>query len=111
MLRTDVAVAELARLVDRKLDHLLGARRQGDLAWRRRLFAAADHDLDRGARLGEIDPQRIKYPRSYPFAFADESQQEMLDAYVVMVETDRLVLRQGEDALRAVIEAVEGSHV
>ena len=35
----------------------------------------------------------------------------MLDADVVVVETDRLVLREGEDAFRAVIEAIERSHV
>src|SRR5213593_2614714 len=46
MLRTDVAVSELPRLVDRELDHLLGPGRKRDLAWRGRRVAAADDELD-----------------------------------------------------------------
>ena len=35
----------------------------------------------------------------------------MLHADVVVVEADRLVLREREDALGAVVEPVEGPHV
>jgi hypothetical protein len=35
----------------------------------------------------------------------------MLRSYVVMVETDRLVLGKREDSLGAIVEAVERSHL
>ena len=34
----------------------------------------------------------------------------MLDTDVVVVESDRLVLREGENALGAVVETIEGAH-
>ena len=46
VLGANVAVAQLARLVHRELDHLFGAWRQRDLAGRDCCVAAADDELD-----------------------------------------------------------------
>ena len=48
MFGADVVVIETPRLVDRQLDHLLGARRKPDFA-RRGALAPADDELDCGA--------------------------------------------------------------
>ena len=50
VLGANVAVAQLARLVDRELDHPFGAWRQRDLAGRGGCVAAADDELDRRSR-------------------------------------------------------------
>jgi hypothetical protein len=44
------------------------------------------------------------------FALADEPKEQVLRSDVVVVETDGLVLGKREHPLRAVIEAIEGSH-
>src|SRR5438067_13091433 len=110
VLGANVTVAQLARLVDRELDNSLRPRREGDLAGRCRRIAATDDELDSGARLRELDAERTQDPGGHTVSLADEPEEEMFDPYVVVVETDRLVLREGEHALRAVVEAVEGSH-
>src|SRR4029077_4094618 len=72
VLGADVAVAELPGLVDRELDDLLGARRQSDLARRGRRIAATDDELDRGAHLGKLDPERVQDARGDTLAFAHQ---------------------------------------
>ncbi len=54
VLGADVAVAELAGLVDGQLDDLLGARRKGDLARGGGRVAAADDEFHGGADFGEL---------------------------------------------------------
>jgi hypothetical protein len=49
----------------------------------------------------------MEHSRGGTFPFADEAEHEMLDADVVVVEADRLVLGQRENALGAVVEAIE----
>ncbi len=110
VLRADMAVAELARLVDRQLDHLLGTRGQRDLAGRRRGVTASHQELHRRPSLGEIDAERVERPGGDALAFADQPEQEVLDPDVVVVEANCLVLGEGEHALGAVVEAIEGSH-
>jgi len=111
VLGADVAVAELSRFVDCELDDLLRARRQRDLARGRRRIAPADDELDGGADLRELDPERVKDASGHSLALAHEAQQEVLRPYVVVVETDGLVLGKREDALSAVVEAVKRSHL
>ena len=50
VLGANVAVAQLARLVDGELDHSFGSWRQRDLAGRGGCVAAADDELDRRSR-------------------------------------------------------------
>src|SRR5690349_7493202 len=101
-----MAVPELSRLVDGELDDLLGARRERDLARRGGRVAAADDELDRRADLGKLDTERVEDASRHALALADETQQEVLRSYVVVVETDRLVLGEREYALGAVVKAV-----
>src|SRR5207247_7917616 len=92
VLRADVTMAELACLVDRDLDDLLRARVERDLARRGRASPTADQALDGRAGLRQVDAERVEGPRGHAFTLTDQAEQEMLDAYVVVVETGRLVL-------------------
>ena len=111
VLGADVAVAQLAGFVDRELDDLLGAWRKRDLAGRRRGVAAADDELDGRADLGELDAERVQNARRDAFALADEPEEEVLRSDVVVVETDGLVLGKCQHSLRAVVEAIERTHL
>ena len=82
-------VAEAARLVDRELDDPLRARRQADLA-DHRAIAAADDELDGGPDLGELDVHVLEDASGDALALADEAEQEVLGADVVVVEPLRL---------------------
>ncbi len=111
VLGADVAMAELPSLIDRELDHLLGAWRERDLARGGRRIAAADDELDCGAHLGELDTEGVEDARGDTLAFAHQTEEEVLRSYVVVVETDGLVLGKREDSLCAVVKAVERSHL
>src|SRR5438132_7193860 len=100
-------MTELPRLIDGELDDLLRARRKGDLAGRRRGVAPADDELDGLAHLGELDAQRIQDVRGHTFALAHQSEKKVLGADVVVIEADRLVLREREHPLWAGVEATE----
>ena len=109
VLRADVVVAEPTRLVDRQLDHALGARRQAHLADDRPI-APADDELDRGPHLGELDVHVLEHARGDTLALAHEAEQQVLRADVVVVEPLRLVLSQRQDLARAIRELVEAIH-
>ena len=109
VLRADVVVAEAARLVDGQLDDALGARGQADLADDRPI-AAADDELDRGPDLGQLDVHVLEDARGDTLALADEAEEQMLRADVVVVEPLRLVLRKCQDLARAIRELVEAIH-
>ena len=109
VLRADVVVAEAARLVDGQLDDALGARGQPDLADDRPI-AAADDELDRGPDLGQLDVHVLEDARGDTLALADEAEEQVLRADVVVVEPLRLVLSQGQDLARAIRELVEAIH-
>ena len=95
VLGADVVVVQPPRLVHRQLDHLLGARRQADLADHHRL-AAPDDELDRGADLGQLDAQVVEHAGGDAVAFAHQTEQEMLGADVVVVEALRFFLSQSQ---------------
>ena len=109
VLRADVVVAEPAGLVDRELDHALRARRQADLADDRPV-AAADDELDGGPDLGQLDVHVLEDARGDTLALADEAEEQVLRADVVVVEPLRLVLRKRQDLARAIRELVEAVH-
>ena len=110
MLGADVVVVEPPRLVDGQLDHLLGARRQADLAHDRPV-AATDDELDRGADLGQLDAQVLEHPRGDAVALADQAEQQVLGADVVVVEALGLFLGEREDLAGSLGEFVESVHV
>ena len=109
VLRADVVVAEAAGLVDGQLDDALGARGQPDLADDRPI-ATTDDELDRRPDLGQLDVHVLEDARGDALALADEAQEQMLRADVVVVEPLRLVLRQCQDLARAIRELVEAVH-
>ena len=109
VLRADVVVPEATRLVDGQLDDPLGPRRQPDLA-DDRAIAAPDDELDRGPDLGQLDVHVLEDARGHALALADEAQEQVLRADVVVVEPLRLVLRQRQDLARAIRELVEAIH-
>ena len=109
VLRADVVVTEAARLVDRQFDDALRTRRQPDLA-HNRAVTAADDELDGGAHLRELDVHVLEHARGNTLALADEAQEQMLRADVVVVEPLRFVLSKRQDLASAVRELVEAIH-
>ena len=109
MLRADVVVAEPAGFVDRELDHPLRSRRQADLADDRPV-AAPDDELDGRPDLGQLDVHVLEDARGDTLALADEAEQQVLGADVVVVEPLRLVLGKRQDLARAIRELVEAVH-
>ena len=109
VLRADVVVAEASGLVDRQLDDPLGSRRQADLADDRPV-AAPDDELDRGPDLGELDVHVLEDARRHALALADEAEEQVLRADVVVVEPLRFVLSKRQDFASAVRELVEAIH-
>ena len=109
VLRADVVVAQPAGLVDGQLDDPLGARGQPDLA-DDRTVAAADDELDGGAHLGQLDVHVLEHARGDALALADQAQEQVLRADVVVVEALRLVLRERQDLASAIRELVEPIH-
>ena len=85
VLGADVVVVQAARLVDRQLDDLLGARREADLA-EDRAVAAADDELDGRADLVQLDAEVGEDLGGYAVALADEAEEEVLGADVVVVD-------------------------
>ena len=100
VLGADVAVVEAAGLVDGELDDLLGARSEADLA-HDGAVAAADDELDGGADLVELDAEVGEDLGGDAFAFADEAEEEVLGADVVVVEALGFFLGEGQDAARS----------
>ena len=106
VLRADVAVVEAARLFDGELDDLLGARRQANLA-ADRLLAAADDELDGRADLAQLDAEVVEHLGGDAIALADEAEEQMLRADVVVVEALRFFLGEGQDSARSLREFVK----
>src|SRR6185503_5832036 len=84
--------------------------RQRDLAGGRGRVAAADDELDGRAHLRQLYTERVQDAGGNALTLADQPQKQVLRADVVVVEADGLVLREREDTLGAVVEAVERSH-
>jgi len=91
VLGADIVVIEVARLLDRVLDHLLGARRLGQLAGGADLGAGLDKFLDFEADLAEIDVEILEDIGGDAGAFLDQSQKDVLGADVLVVEPLRLL--------------------
>ena len=109
VLSADVVVAEPSGLVDRQLDHSLRSRRQADLAddWP---VASPDDELDRGPDLGELDVHVLEDACRDAFALADQAEEKVFGADVVVIEALRFILSQCQDLAGAVCELVEAIH-
>ena len=96
MLGADVVVAEAGRLAQRQLEHLLGARRERDLALRR-LFAGADDAYDGRTHLLDGHFEALEDAGSHAFFLAQQAQQEMFGADVVVLERPGFFLGEDHD--------------
>ena len=106
VLGADVVVAELQRLAQRELEHLLGAGRERDVAGRRRA-ALADDLLDLVADRLERDAQRLERLRRDAFALVDQAEQDVLGADVAVVQQACFLLSEDHDPASPVGEAFE----
>ena len=106
MLGADVVVAEGERLAQRQLQHLLRARRERDLA-RRDLVALADDAGDLRAHLLDRDVERLEHARRKSLLLAQQAEQDVLRADVVVLEGAGLVLREDDDLASPFCESLE----
>ena len=106
VLRADVVVAERQRLPQRELEHLLRARRERDLAGGD-LVALADDPRDLRPDLLDRDVERLEHARSQALLLAEEAQQDVLRADVIVLEGARLVLGQDDDLTSPLGETLE----
>jgi hypothetical protein len=106
VLGADVVVAELQRLAQRQLEHLLGARREGDVA-RRRRATLADDLLDLAAHCLQGDAERLERLGGDALTLVDEAEQDVLGTDVVVVEQARLFLGQHDHPTGPVGESFE----
>ena len=96
MLGADVVVAEGERLAQRQLEHLLGARRERDLAGGD-LLAGADDAHDLGADALDGDVERLEHARGEALLLAQQAEQDVLGADVVVLERPGLFLGEDDD--------------
>src|SRR5438552_10226852 len=94
MLRADVVVPQLARLVDAQFEHALRARREGDLPDRERAAGRGDHALDRLADRVQIEPQVVQHRGRDAFSLADDPEEQVLGADVIVLKPRGLFPRE-----------------
>jgi hypothetical protein len=106
VLGADVVVAEAQRLAQRELEHLLGARRERDLAGGDLLAGADDpHDLPADALDGDVEA--LEHPRGETLLLAQQAEQDVLGADVVVLERARLFLGKNDDLPGPLCESLE----
>ena len=91
VLGADVVVAKGLRFGQAQLQHLLGLRRERDVPGRR-VLALADDLLDLLPQGIQADPQRLQRLRPDAVALADEAEQDVLGADVVVIEDRKSVV-------------------
>ncbi len=106
VLGADVVVTERERLAQGELEDLLGPRREGDLALGR-LLARADDAHDGGAHLLDAHFESVEHARRDALLLAQQAEQQMLGADVVVLQGPRLFLREDDDLTGAFGEAFE----
>src|SRR5690606_34154863 len=106
VLRADVVVAELERLAQAQLEHLLRAGRERDVAGGLLLTLADDvlHLLAHGV---ERYAEGLEGLRGNAFALVDEAEQDVLRTDVVVVEHLRLFLGENDHATGTICEPLE----
>ena len=106
MLGPDVVVPQREGLAQRQLEHFLGARRERDLAGGD-LVALADDACDLGANLLHRDVERLEDAGGKALLLAQQAQQDVLGADVVVLEGPCFVLRENDDLPRPFGESLE----
>ena len=106
VLGTDVVMAQRQRLPKRQLQHLLRARREGNLA-RRDLLARADDPDNLGAHTLHGDVQGLEDPRGEALLLTEETKEDVLGPDVIVLERPRLLLREDDHETGAFRELLE----
>ena len=106
VLGADVVVAEAQRLAQRELEHLLGARRERDLAGGD-LLAGADDAHDLGADALDGDVEGLEHARGEALLLAQQPEQDVLGADVVVLERARLLLGENDHLAGPFCESLE----
>ena len=97
VLGADIAVTELQRLAQTQLQHLLGVRSKGNVPVGGGI-AFADHLLDLLAGVVQGHSLGCERLGGDPLTFADQAEQQVFGADVVVLESTRLFLRQHDHA-------------
>ena len=106
VLGADVVVAERERLAQRQLEHLLGARRERDLAGGD-LLAGADDADDLGADALDGDVERLEHARGEALLLAQQPEQDVLGADVVVLQGPGFLLREDDHLPGPFCESLE----
>ena len=106
VLGADVVVAELQRLAQRQLEHLLGPRGEGDVTGRG-LLALTDDLLHLLADTLQRDAEGLERLGGDALTLVDQAQEDVLGADVVVVEHPGLFLGQDNNAAGSVGEPFE----
>ncbi len=106
VLGADVVVAEAQRLAQRQLEHLLGARRERDLPGGD-LLARADDPHDLGAHPLDGDVERLEHAGREPLLLAQQAEQDVLGADVVVLERAGLFLGEDDHLAGSLGESLE----
>ena len=107
VLGADVVVVEVARFLDRVLDHLLGTRCLRKLAHGHHVGTALDELLHLEADLAKIDVEVLENVGADTGAFLDQAEKNVLGADVFVVESLGLLVGQGHDFASPICEAFE----
>ena len=106
VLGADVVVAEAERLAQGQLEHLLGARRERDLPGGDLLAGADDaHDLRAHALDGDVEA--LEHAGCETLLLAQQPEQDVLGADVVVLERPRLLLREDDHLAGAFCESLK----
>src|SRR5581483_9842063 len=108
VLGADVVVAERQCFPQRELQHLLRARRERDLSGRD-FVALADDAGDLRTHLFHGDVEGLEHPRRETLFLAEQPEQDVLGADVVVLERPCLVLCKDDDLASPFSEAFEQS--
>ena len=106
VLGADVVVAERERLAQRQLEHLLGPRRERDLAGGD-LLAGADDADDLGAHALDRDVERLEDAGGEALLLAQQPEQDVLGADVVVLQGPGLLLREDDYLPGPLCESLE----
>ena len=106
MLGADVVVAKRKRLAQCELEDLLRPGRERDLAGRD-FVALADDAGHLGTHLFDRDLKGIKDARGETFLFAQQPEQDVLGADVVVLERAGLVLCEDYDLARSLCKTLK----
>ena len=106
MLRADVVVAQAQCLAECELEHLLRARGERDLPGRHFLARADDaHDLRAHALHSDVEGLEDTSRKS--LLLAQQAEQDVLGADVVVLERSRFLLRENDDLAGSFCESLE----